>query len=235
MTIARRIPTRGTFAALVAPLALVAYAALAFGSVAQVSSPAESGCSGSYAWPGQAKREHVHLTHLEDGRAVNPLAPRRLTPYRDRTVPKVLGIAIQRAGSRVAFVAEAVDMPSLPVPGRWHGFPITPALVSWRIDSRDGRVVVGTRIARDVRQAVPRNDGFWGTFARGTHQNWPVFDGRKERGMTGRYLFRLSAQSYDTPALHSGMYDLVVTARDTAGNRDVRRFPIDVAMLVPES
>ncbi len=26
----------------------------------------------------QPKREHVHLTHLEDGRAVNPLAPKRL-------------------------------------------------------------------------------------------------------------------------------------------------------------
>ena len=35
----------------------------------------------------QPKREHVHLTQLERGRAVNPLAQNRLTPYRDPTTP----------------------------------------------------------------------------------------------------------------------------------------------------
>ena len=171
----------------------------------------------------QPKREHVHLTHLEGGRAVNPLSPRRLAPYRDATVPVVSEITIRRQGALATFAAEAVDMPSLPVPGRWHGFPVSPAFVTWRIEDTAERVVVGTRVARDVRRTVPRNDRFWGTFARGTHQNWPVFDGRKARGMTGRYLFRLSTRPFDTGSLRDGRYFVVVTAQDTAGNRAARR------------
>jgi Peptidase family M23 len=172
----------------------------------------------------QPKREHVHLTHLEDGRAVNPLARNRLTPYRDATVPRVLWISIDHG----ELVAEAVDMPSRPVPGRWHGFPITPALVTWRIESRDGRVVSGPFVARDVRRLVPRNDGFWKTFARGTHQNWPVFDGRKQRGMTGRYVFRLTAKGSGAQTLRSGEYIVVVVASDSAGNRGVARRSLSV-------
>ena len=110
-------------------------------------------------------------------------------------------------------------MPSLPVPGRWHGFPVSPAFVAWRIEDTAARIVVGTRVARDVRQTVPKNDRFWGTFARGTHQNWPVFDGRKQRGMTGRYLFKLSTRPFDTGSLRDGRYFVVVTVQDTAGNR----------------
>ena len=179
----------------------------------------------------QPKREHVHLTHLENGRAVNPLAPKRLAPYGDETTPDVRGISIRRRGALVAFAAEAVDMPSLPVPGRWHGFPVSPSLVTWRIEDAAGRVVVASRSARDVRRTVPKNDRFWNTFARGTHQNWPVFDGRKERGMTGRYLFKLSARPFDTGTLRDGSYVVVVTAQDTAGNRDVQRrsFAVDSA------
>ena len=179
----------------------------------------------------QPKREHVHLTHLENGRAVNPLAPKRLTPYSDTTTPDVLGISIERSGELIAFAAEAVDAPSLPVPGRWHGFPVSPAFVTWRVEDATGHVVVRTRIARDVRRTVPTNDRFWGTFARGTHQNWPVFDRRKERGLTGRYLFRLSARPFDTGGLGDGRHVVVVTVQDTAGNRDVRRRSFDVGDL----
>lgn len=173
----------------------------------------------------QPKREHVHLTHLERGRAVNPLAAMRLTPYRDATVPKVLAVSLKRRGTLLDLSAEAIDMPSLPVPGRWHGFPVSPALVTWRIESNDGRVVVGPRVARDVRRLVPKNDRFWSTFARGTHQNWPVFDGRKERFLAGHYLFRLSPRPFDTRALDDGRYVLVVWAADMAGNRDISRLP----------
>jgi len=163
------------------------------------------------------KREHVHLTHLERGRAVNPLAPGRLTPYRDKTVPRVLAIVVVRG----VFVAEATDMPSLPVPGRWHGFPVTPALVTWHMESANGRTVAGPRVARDVRRFLPRNDRFWATFARGTYQNWPVFDGHKEQGLRGRYLFRLAG------ARRAPGDVIVVTASDTAGNRGVRRLDLD--------
>jgi murein DD-endopeptidase MepM/ murein hydrolase activator NlpD len=170
----------------------------------------------------QAKREHVHLTHLERSRPVNPLAPGNLTPYADRTEPDVLGVAIRRRAGRLHFVAEAVDTPALAVPGRWHGFPVTPARLAWRIE-RNGRVVVPTRVARDVRSSVPRNDGFWTTFARGTHQNWPIFAGRKLQFKPGTYVFELADRGFDTSRLADRAYEIVVTAEDTAGNRAERR------------
>src|SRR5262245_12122984 len=46
----------------------------------------------------QPRREHVHLTHLENGRAVNPLIANRLGPYEDETVPEIGGIGIRRNG-----------------------------------------------------------------------------------------------------------------------------------------
>lgn len=181
----------------------------------------------------QPKREHVHLTHLESGRAVNPLGPGRLTPFRDTTKPAVLDIAIRRGelspelttshvtGSAFLY-ADAIDMPALSVPGRWHGFPVTPALVTWRIETAGGRIVVAERTARDVRRIVPKNTEFWMTFARGSHQNWPVFADGKAKGRTGRYVFRLSTRAFDTTRLADGEYELLVTVSDVAGNRDVR-------------
>jgi murein DD-endopeptidase MepM/ murein hydrolase activator NlpD len=181
----------------------------------------------------QPKREHVHLTHLERNRPVNPLALGHLAPYRDRTVPRVVRIGVRRhepGSPLLRFIAEATDAPALSVPGRWNGFPVTPARLAWRIE-RDGRIVVPTRVARDVRGSVPRNDGFWTTFARGTHQNWPIYAGRKLQLEPGRYVFRLAIRPFDTRQLRAGVYELVVTAQDTAGNRDTRRlhFVVDGA------
>lgn len=186
------------------------------------------------------KREHVHLTHLENGRPVNPLGPGRLTPYRDTTRPSVLAITFRRSdlggrveptalSGRVYPFAEAIDMPALAVPGRWNGFPVTPALVTWRLETLRGRTVIGYHIGRDVRRSIPTTHEFWVTFARGSHQNWPVFSDGKARGMTGRYVFRLTSHGLDTDRLPSGGYELVVTVRDTAGNTAVARqqFSID--------
>jgi hypothetical protein len=175
------------------------------------------------------KREHVHLTHLENGRPVNPLGPGRLTPYGDTTRPNVLRVSFRRSdlgaaiqpvamSGRVSLVAEAIDMPALPVPGRWHGFPVTPALVTWRIETARGRVVAGPYVARDVRRTIPGTHEFWLTFARGSHQNWPVFSDGKARGMTGRYAFRLGTRPFDLDQLRIGTYKLIVSASDTAGN-----------------
>lgn len=170
----------------------------------------------------QAKREHVHLTHLENGHAVNPLAPGRIAPYRDTTMPRVLDISA-RGGLR--FVVSAIDTPALAVPGRWHGFPVSPALVTWRIE-RDSRIVsAGT--AHDVRLSAPKNDRFWSTFARGTHQNWPIFAGRKLQGRPGVYLYRieLGAQARE---LGAGTYALQVAAVDSRGNRGTARVSLVV-------
>ena len=181
----------------------------------------------------QPLREHVHLTHLESGKAVNPLAPGHLTPYRDATRPNVLRIGVRsvagrdgparQLSGRLFFVVEAVDTPALPVQGRWHGgYPVTPALITWRIE-RASRIVVPERVAWDVRRSVPKNDRFWAAFARGTYQNWPVFDSQHHRFERGKLLFKLSARPFDTRRLADGAYELVVTAEDTGGNRDVGR------------
>ena len=181
---------------------------------------------------------HVHLTHFEDGRVVNPVARMRLTPYRDTTLPQVLGIGIRReedardelpqfVRGRVYLVAEAVDSPALRVPGIWRDLPVTPARLNWRIEKWTGRVVVGERVARDVRESLP-GDELWGTFARGTFQNMSVFGRHYSYLQAGRYLFKLSVQSFDTRTLHDGVYELVVTAEDIAGNRAVRRLRFTV-------
>ena len=186
------------------------------------------------------KREHVHLTELEGGRPVNPLARGHMTPYSDTTRPSIasvgfrrsdLGsaIGVNRISGRISAYAEASDMPALQVPGRWNGFPVTPALVSWRVETPRGRVILGERIARDVRHTIPATDAFWLTYARGSHQNWPVFSDGKARGMTGRYVFRLTGTPLDTCTMSDGTYVLVVTAVDTAGNRDVGRLTFRVA------
>jgi hypothetical protein len=182
----------------------------------------------------EQKREHVHLTQLESRRPVSPTLPGRLTPYRDPTSPTVLGIELR--GERradggavrgsVTFVAQAFDTPSIPVPGRWRGYPVTPARVSWRLERR-GRVVL-RGVARDER-TVPENALFWQTYARGTYQNWPVFHGRKARFVVGHYLFKLFPRPLDTRRLRDGAYVLVVSARDTRWNSDSRRvrFTVD--------
>lgn len=178
----------------------------------------------------QPKREHVHLTQLERGRAVNPLAPGRLTPYRDETAPEVLQIVAapdELDPGYVHLAIAAMDAPTLPVPGRWHGFPVTPSLVAWTIE-QDGRAVMPTLIAHDVRRSVPRNVEFWETFVRGTHQNWPVYRGRKLRFRPGRYLFRLTAKPFDTTTLPAGTYEIFVTAVDTFGNLGTGRLRLVV-------
>ncbi|HEX2428920.1 MAG TPA: M23 family metallopeptidase [Gaiellaceae bacterium] len=170
----------------------------------------------------QPKREHVHLTELANGRAVNPLAAGHIAPYRDATVPRVLGITVRHAANgHLRFIVDATDTPALAVPGRWHGFPVSPALVTWRIERSGNLVSSGT--ASDFRRFVPKNDRFWDTFARGTHQNWPIFAGRKLQGTPGVYLYRLT-----TAALAAGTYSITVTARDTRGNRGVRRLRFGV-------
>jgi murein DD-endopeptidase MepM/ murein hydrolase activator NlpD len=184
----------------------------------------------------ERKREHVHLTQLENGRAVDPLAPGRLTPYRDATRPDVHRIELRGVGTRsselarahgsVTFVAQAIDVPALSVPGRWHGFPVTPARVTWRIE-RGGRIVL-RGVAQDGR-SLPKNAQFWRTYARGTYQNWPVFHGHKAQFVTGRYLYKLTPKPLDTRRLRNGVYELVVTASDASGNSDVLslRFTVD--------
>ena len=184
--------------------------------------------------------EHVHLTELQDGRPVNPLASGHLTPYADHTKPCVTGARFRdsRTGrdllpefvhGRVEIAISASDTSSMAVPGRWSGLPIVPARITWRIErAKDGRLIRRPCEAFDVRTSLPRAS-FWSTYARGTRQNAATFAGHKLMRQPGVYLFRLAA-NFDTGRLgrRDDVYVLVVEASDTGGNVGTGRFVFTV-------
>jgi hypothetical protein len=174
---------------------------------------------------------HVHLTEYERGRVVNPLVRGRLTPYHDTTRPSVRSISLRGAATGAALlpgfvrgtvelVADAADVPTMPVRGTWRNLPTAPALVTWRVRSWTGRTIVPRRVAADFRTTVPPNSVFWQVYARGTYQNMSVFGPHYSFLQRGCYLFKLTPQPFDTRKLHDGVYDLVVTASDIRGNSD---------------
>jgi murein DD-endopeptidase MepM/ murein hydrolase activator NlpD len=170
---------------------------------------------------------HVHLTELQNGRAVNPLAPGHIGPYDDTTTPRVTSIALKSASrhedllpnlvhGRIAIVVEAEDEPTIHAPGQWRGLPVSPALLSWEIRTWQGRHVTRRRVAIDFRSGLPRGEEFWQVYERGTYQNMAVFGGHYSWGQRGSYLYKLS--TFDTRGLRPGAYDIVVIASDTRGN-----------------
>jgi murein DD-endopeptidase MepM/ murein hydrolase activator NlpD len=183
---------------------------------------------------------HVHLTEIDNGVTVNPLAPGHLSPYSDTTVPTVASVLFRKnvTGSdqmpdfirgSVELLASVYDMPTLQVPGAWRNLPVTPALVTWQIARADtGKIVVPTRIAYDVRDHLPAASTFWQVYARGTHQNMAVFGKHYSYMQPGTYLLRLTPGGFDTRKLTDAVYDLVVTATDIRGNHSsrVQRFSV---------
>ncbi len=176
-----------------------------------------------------APQHHVHLTVVENGRVVNPLASGRLGPYTDTTTPRVTSITFRRTDAgpellpnflrgRVAMLVSAYDLPTIPAPGIWEDMPTTPALLTWRIQRPNGKVAVRERVAYDHRSTEPANYAFWSTYARGTFQNMAVFGKHYSYMQAGRFVFRLTPRAFDTHALRDGVYELVVTATDIRGN-----------------
>jgi hypothetical protein len=96
--------------------------------------------------------------------------------------------------------------------------PVSPAKIAWRIQHITTRVVVRTRVAEDVRYTIPRREHFWEYYARGTYQNFSVFAKHYSYGEPGRFVFKLTKTPFDTRSLRDGVYDLIVTASDIAGN-----------------
>lgn len=179
---------------------------------------------------------HVHLTELNGGEYVNPLAPGHLGPYDDRTSPRVTSISFRRSetsrdqlpnrvSGSVLLVAGAEDDPTISAPGAWRGLPVTPALVTWKVRTWTGKVVLGMQIAADFRSSLPRSS-LWSVYARGTYQNMAVLGHHYSWAQPGSYLFRLGA--LNTRRLRNGTYDLVVTATDIRGNSSAltRRFTV---------
>ncbi len=169
----------------------------------------------------------MHLTEIRDQRLVNPLLRGHLTPYSDTTAPHVDSISFHTADDspalmpgfvtgRVSVLVRAADSAPLPVPGQWADMPVTPNLISWRIEMLGGKAVRPERIAWDTRFTLPPNTAFWSYYARGTYQNMAVFSPHYSWAQPGSYVFRLT--SLDTRRLHDGVYRLVVTAADERGN-----------------
>jgi murein DD-endopeptidase MepM/ murein hydrolase activator NlpD len=110
--------------------------------------------------------EHVHLTQLENGHAVNPLAPGNIGPYTDSTVPRVNGVKFRVGESgpellpeylhgRVEVAIDASDMPSMPVPGLWNGLPVSPARLTYRIHTVLDQRLVRSGTSMDVTRGLP--------------------------------------------------------------------------------
>jgi murein DD-endopeptidase MepM/ murein hydrolase activator NlpD len=172
--------------------------------------------------------EHVHFAELQGDRIVNPLAPGHLTPYADTTKPEVASITLRRnetgpslvptfVRGSVEMVAEAYDTRQLRIPGVWQPMPVAPALVTWQLRGLGGKAVA-RGVAADFRSTIPANETFWSYYARGTYQNMSVFGSHYSWGQPGCFLFKLTRSAFDTKSVRDGVYDLVVTATDIAGN-----------------
>jgi hypothetical protein len=187
---------------------------------------------------------HVHFSEIDNSIVINPLGTGHLTPYADHTKPKVASVLLREPGGpvfktrgvagSVELVAQAFDMPALPVPGSWFGYPVAPAVVSWALLSGSHYVVPSTVVV-DFRYTLPLNRDFWKIYARGTYQNKPRFGNQQYRTWQGRFEYRLTRGLFDTTQLADGTYALRVTVEDTAGNRVTHSEPITVCNADPAS
>jgi hypothetical protein len=148
---------------------------------------------------------HVHFAETRDGHYVNPLRPGALEPYLDRVAPTITAVSITRDGSCALAIAEAYDTPPLPVPGRWAGEPVTPALLQYRLDHNQH--LGAWQTACDFRTRLLNPNRFNAVYAPATRQN--------HQSQPGAYWFWLT-QTW-TPS--DGSYTLQVRATDTAGNQ----------------
>jgi peptidase M23-like protein len=164
---------------------------------------------------------HVHLAERRGDAYWNPLRNGALTPYEDYGAPVVSRIVTSGKPDAltgdVDLVVEAFDHPPLSAPQpAWHGMPVAPALVRWRL-VRNARQVVPWRVVFDFRKSfVPRIGGrppsdvnFDELYAPGTRQNHP-----NEPGLYRIWL----ARRFDTTAFADGDYRLDVEAADIRGN-----------------
>jgi hypothetical protein len=170
---------------------------------------------------------HVHLTEINGTHAVNPLERGHLAPYFDGTRPTIRDVLFRNQTGvldtplglcgRVALAADAYDTTPVPVPGKFHGLPVSPAVVRWSIARAGDGANARWHTAADFRTTLPANGRFWNVYAKGTYENAPRFGAQQYAGMPGRYLFLL-AGNFDTTSLSNGVYQLGVQAADERGN-----------------
>jgi len=170
---------------------------------------------------------HVHLSEIDGFRIHNPADPGHLEPYRDGTIPAVDDITFtgvrgteldpSSLHGKILISAGASDLPPISVPGYWFDFPVTPALVTWRMASPKAPVVRRTTVA-DFRHTEPPPRDYWRIYASGTYQNFPAIGGDVHFRLPGRYLFNLTPTPLDTRHVPNGRYSITAYVADVCGN-----------------
>jgi len=119
----------------------------------------------------------------------------------------------------VDVVAEAHDTPPVPVPPPWHGLPVTPARLRWRV-LRNERVVRRWHTPVDFTRTMIPKERFRSVYAPGTRQN--------RAGSAGLYRFYL-AHTWSTELLPNGRYRIEVEASDLSGNVGTLAAPFTIS------
>jgi hypothetical protein len=168
---------------------------------------------------------HLHLSERRYSRYVNPLRAGGIGPFTDSTSPKTMQLAFYDRAHRVRparvrgtvdIVADAADIVRDVKP---HPWPVTPALLRWRI-FRGSTIVAGWHTAYDFRSDVLQPSRFGDVYAAGTRMNHP--------GWPGYYSFYL-AHGWDSTRLPNGSYRLEVAASDIRGNVGLSLFKLKIS------
>jgi hypothetical protein len=179
---------------------------------------------------------HVHFAESTRGPSGivywNPLRAGALTPFFDYGPPVIDAIVTslppQSLHGLVDLSVKAHDNTPIEVtqanPPGWHGMPVTPATVRWRL-MQGTQAVVPWQVAVDFRgsfhpdvQGDPASDvNFGAVYAPDTTQNHP--------NQPGLYHFWLKRE-FDTELYPDGGYVLEVEASDVRGNPRTGRLAV---------
>lgn len=181
---------------------------------------------------------HVHFaesTHDTGGITYwNPLRPAAITPFADYGPPVIeeilTSLPAHQLHGLVDLTVKAHDNTPIaitqPNPPGWHGMPVTPALIRWRI-SRGQTRLVSWQIAVDRRTSFrphihgtpPTDANFATIYTPDATQNNP--------NSPGNYHFWLE-RSLDTTHYPNGSYQLEVEASDVRNNRRTAQLAITI-------
>jgi len=182
---------------------------------------------------------HVHFAEsTRDANGIsywNPLRTGAISPFHDYGPPVIDSIVTSLPAAKLSglvdFSVKAHDNTPIavtqPSPPGWHGMPVTPALIRWRL-TRNTQEVVPWRVAFDSRTSFrpriqgnpPTDVGFAAVYAPDTTQNNP--------NAPGNYHFWLT-RHFDTSRHPDGIYQLDVEASDVRGN--ARAAALDVTFV----
>ncbi len=171
---------------------------------------------------------HVHFaesSHDQNGITYwNPLRPGAINPFHDYGPPVIDAISTSLAPDRLSgvvdFSVQAHDNTPVavtqPNPPGWHGMPVTPALIRWRL-TRNAQPVVPWQLAVDHRTSFrphvqgnpPTDSNFATIYTPDTTQNNP--------NSPGDYHFWL-VRNLNTNHYPDGPYSLEVETGDVRGN-----------------